>query len=145
RGNQNAGENVVKIMKRTHIVALVVAGLVASSGCMIFCPKPSPERSTAFGKVEFLDFAACRRLSVVEQTVERNKLGNLVVKVEWFNKATKPFKGRVQVAFYDKEKKKEAGAYRWDRHRFSPGHSTVEWVSRTPEAVRYLIQVRKAH
>ena len=62
--------------------------------------------------------------------------------MRWFNRSSKPYKARVRAAFFDEKGLAERDSFRWDIQEFSPGGQAIEWTSHTPDAVRYLIEVR---
>ncbi len=121
--------------RRKGILVLVLTGWLALSGCMMFCPEPSPHRRTAFGEVKVLDFPTCRRLRILGQEVNRTRQGRLWVTVHWLNSSRKTYKAELKVSFFDAEGLAEKGSYRWDLERFPPGEATDEWESSTAEAV----------
>ncbi len=134
-------------MQRRRILiltALLVCHLVAAPGCMMFCPKPSPQRHTELGKIQFGDFATCRRMRVVGHIAERDREGRFVVRVTWLNNTQKYYKAQIRMSFFDRKGLPERGSYVWDLERFPPGRQVMEWTSYTTDAVRYVIELRKA-
>lgn len=128
-----------------HLVLLIVMGLGALPGCMTLCPEPGPALSGASGAIEFEDYASCRRLRVMDHEAHRDIRGRMVVTVTFLNRKSHPYKSQVCISFFDEQGGREKGAYLWSIEALPPGRSQVEWTSRTPDAARYTIRVRKAH
>jgi len=99
---------------------------------------------TVCGEVR-LEFPACRRLRLLVHERRRDRAGRLVVRTEWRNESDKPYEARIRVSFFDKEGRKENGIEPWDRQVFQPrGVQIIEWTANTPDAVRYMIEVKSA-
>jgi len=129
---------------RAKLLGLCLVVCLCASGCMAFCPAPSPHRRTPLGEVRLLDYPTCRRMRVTAHKAERNELGRLVVTVRWLNRGRRPYKAEVRVRFVDEQGLPERGAFRWDLQSFPPGASVCEWTSYTARAARYRIEVRRA-
>jgi len=125
------------------LVLTVVLWLIGS-GCALLCPQLSPHARTVCGEVR-LEFPACRRLRLLVHERRRDRAGRLVVRTEWRNESDKPYEARIRVSFFDKEGRKENGSEPWDRQVFQPrGVQIIEWTANTPDAVRYMIEVKSA-
>jgi hypothetical protein len=138
-----------RIDRRVALRGLLIVGLpllgvcVAASGCTLLFGPSSRTMSTAYGSVLLEDRPTCRRLSVLEQTVSRNREGHLLVKVRWLNFSTEAYETQVRVSFYDAKWMPERNSYGWDIEVFRPGEQTIEWTSHTPDAAHYSIIVRE--
>jgi hypothetical protein len=131
-------------MKRSFLAAALAVLLALASGCMMFCPEPSPERLTACGEIR-INYPACRRLRVLHHTFERDDNGRLIVWVTWVNETPKPCKAYIRVAFLDENGLGERGSSQWDLHTFAPGEQpAIQWTSYSTDAVRYRIDVQSA-
>ena len=135
-------------MRERERLMLCVCGMVcvvaAGVGCAMFCPRPGPARATESGRIE-IDRPACRSLRVLSHSVERDaEDGRLVVTVSWLNSRAEDYKAQVRAAFFDEQGLGERHMFVWHLHTFHPGEQLVSWASDTPDAVRYVIEVRKA-
>ena len=138
------GEN--KIRKHTSqavCLGIALCCWIVAEGCMWFCPRPSLLQRTTLGRVEFDDFATCRRLRVIGHESKRDVEGKLTVTVVWQNKTRKAYKARVRVSFFDNKGLAERGSYNWYLQTFRPGAQTISWTSYTVDAARYRIDVEK--
>lgn len=124
------------------LLSLVIVLLNASPGCMMFCPDPSPYRTTQCGRIDFLDYKTCSHMRVTGHTAEPNREGHLVVTVQWLNVTDNTYKARIRVTFFDQRGLRERGGYRWDLQEFPPGKCDPAWTSYTREAASYLIEVK---
>jgi len=130
-----------------HALSIVIAlsGLAALTGCAMFRPRPTAAEITQCGKIVIRDRASRRHLDVVSQTVKRPSHRHLVVGVTWELEGDEPYVAQVRVSFYDEQDLLEVGSYEWNGHTFMRGRQYLEWTSATPDAVRYIIEVRGAN
>ncbi len=116
--------------------------LMQGTGCAVLGPHTVAKHPGEFGAVRVLGRRARRRIKVLEQGAHRDAEGRLVARVRWLNTADKPYKAQIRRAFYDEKGMLERRSFMWDLHTFDAGENVIEWTSYTPEAVRYLIEVR---
>jgi hypothetical protein len=98
---------------------------------------------TAYGSVVLTDRATCKHVEILGQDVARDAEGRLMVKVRWRNFTDELYVAQMRVAFFDAEQRRERGSYIWDAQPFQPGEGMFERTSYTPDAARYLMEVRE--
>lgn len=127
-------------------VPVLLAALLSALtvGCRSLYPEGAYRTETAFGFVEMLDYATCRRLRVVQHQAERGRSGHLVVRTAWESRTQKDYEARIRITFFDEAGNVEKGTGRWDVQLFpAQGVQRVEWTSPGLKSVRYLIEVKK--
>ena len=129
---------------RTGVAALMVLSFSVCSGCALLCPRAPAQALSECGEIR-LDYPACRKLRTVAHKTWRDGAGLLVVRTEWRNTSASPFQAQVRALFFDHEGNREQNEERWDPHTFPPGSGhIIECSSETPDAVRYLIEVKSS-
>jgi hypothetical protein len=132
-------------LKKSLLCCFFAGMVLMFSGCAMLCHDPSPEQKTDIGKIEFLDYATCSRLSVVEHGYRRDEEGHLVVTVKWHNSSPKDYEAQIRRVFWTSDGNRERGSFRWDLQTFrGDGITTCSWRSYTDKAVMYEIEVRKS-
>ena len=141
KGHLGRGMQPFRARQWVFVIALLAQVL---GGCLGLCPERSASVATTLGRVEQLDCATRRRLRFVGQQVGRDRAGHLVARATTRNVAEKDYVARIRVTFFDSRGRPEQAVTGWDKQAFRAHRdTTLEWTSATPEAQRYLIEVRK--
>jgi len=133
------------LWRRWRIPAAMAGGccLLLAVGCAELRAPASPLARTERGQL-LLDPASLDRLALVRHSCRRDPAGRLVVLVCFHNGGEKDYEAKVQVAFADERGTFEKWAFDMDIQAFKPGDTTLEYVSHTPDAAGYTIEVRRA-
>jgi len=130
-----------QVLRRLSAACCLV---LAAAGCAALGLHRFTSHSEEFGAVKIWSEGATRHIEDVRQTTSRDPAGRLVVRLTWRNTSDKPCKVRIRKTFFDEDGLAEKDAYQWDIHEVPVGEEFIEWFSRTPQAARYVIEVRSA-